>query len=368
MANNPQLHKAFVAGAIWDQSLKKWMRYNDLIKHPNRETRDLWIGSGKKEYGRLFQGFKDTPGKDVLQWIYKSEVPKDKQVTYPRVTTAFRPEKEDPYRTRITAGGDRLDYDGETATHSAGMTTIKTHWNSVLSTKEAKYCTADCSNMYLESVLPSPQFVRFKLTQIPPRIQQQYRLHKYVDKDGYVYARIDKAWYGLKESGKIAHDDLVGHLKQYGYEKTQRTEGLFIHKTRDISFTLVVDDFGIKYTNKTDVEHLIKCLEDKYTMKVDYDAKQYVGITLKWDYIKRELVCSMDGYIEDALKEFQHEPPKQHHYGPSKHEIPEYGAKVQYVQHDTSAPLNQEQIWFIQRIVGKFLFLARASTTRHSMH
>ena len=78
-----------------------------------------------------------------------------------------------------------------------------------------------------------------------------------IDKDGYVYDRIDKAWYGLKESGKIAHDDLVGHLKQYGYEKTKRTEGLFIHKTRDISCTLVVDDFGIKYTNKADVEHLI---------------------------------------------------------------------------------------------------------------
>ena len=159
LANNPQLHKAFVAGAIWDQTLKKWMRYNDLIKHPNKETRNLWIGSGEKEYGRLFQGFKDTPGKDVLKWIYKSEVPAEKQVTYPRVTTAFRPEKEDPYRTRITAGGDRLDYDGETATHSASMTTIKTHWNSVLSTKDAKYCTADCSNMYLESVLPSPQYM-----------------------------------------------------------------------------------------------------------------------------------------------------------------------------------------------------------------
>ena len=221
----------------------------------------------------LFQGFKDTPGKDVLI----SEIPADKKVTYPRVTTAYRPEKEDPYRTRITAGGDKLDYDGETATHSASMTTIKTHWNSVLSTKTAKYCTADCSNMYLESVLPSPQYVRFKLSQIPPRIQEQYKLEKYVDKDGYVYARIDKDWYGLKESGKIAHDDIVAHLHKYRYMKEKRTEGLFTHQTRDISFTLVVDDFGIKYTNKADVEHLIQSLEEKYTMKTDMWVSHSTG-------------------------------------------------------------------------------------------
>ena len=27
-------------------------------------------------------------------------------------------------------------------------------------------------------------------------------------------------------------------------------------------------------------------------MSVDYDAKQYVGINLKWDYDKRDLYCS----------------------------------------------------------------------------
>jgi hypothetical protein len=44
---------------------------------------------------------------------------------------------------------------------------------------------------------------------------------------------------------------------------------LFLHKTRDLSFTLVVDDFGIKYTNKDDVDHLIATVLDKYPLKVD---------------------------------------------------------------------------------------------------
>ncbi len=39
---------------------------------------------------------------------------------------------------------------------------------------------------------------------------------------------------------------------------------------------------------------------------IDWDGKKYVGIDLKWDYDKRDLYCSMDGYIESALQELQH--------------------------------------------------------------
>jgi hypothetical protein len=77
-----------------------------------------------------------------------------------------------------------------------------------------------------------------------------------------------------------------------------------------LSFTLVVDDFGIKYTNKDDVDHLLAAVRDKYPLKVDWEAKQYVGIHLQWDYTRREVICTMDGYVKQALKELQHTVPK----------------------------------------------------------
>jgi hypothetical protein len=57
-------------------------------------------------------------------------------------------------------------------------------------------------------------------------------------------------------------------MAKHGYKET-RTPGLFLHETRPISFTLVVDDFGIKYTDKNDVQHLKTSLEEIYTMKID---------------------------------------------------------------------------------------------------
>ncbi len=60
--------------------------------------------------------------------------------------------------------------------------------------------------------------------------------------------------------------------------------GLWKHDTRPIQFTLVVDHFGVKYTQQEDVEHLKSVIEQDYTVTVDWTGNQYIGITLDWDY------------------------------------------------------------------------------------
>jgi hypothetical protein len=61
-------------------------------------------------------------------------------------------------------------------------------------------------------------------------------------------------------------------------------KGLWRHDTRPIQFTLVVDNFGVIYTNKDDVQHLQQVLEEHYKITTDWDGKRYIGITLNWDY------------------------------------------------------------------------------------
>ena len=85
----------------------------------------------------------------------------------------------------------------------------------------------------------------------------------------------------MKQAGKIAHNDLVKHLEKHGYIRAGNTEDLFKHKTRDITFTLVVNDFGIKYVRNEDIQHLIKIMQLKYTFKVDFDSEQYIGIHME---------------------------------------------------------------------------------------
>jgi hypothetical protein len=118
---------------------------------------------------------------------------------------------------------------------------------------------------------------------------------------------IRKAIYGLKESGFNANQELKVVLAKQGYIQSKFTPGLFTHKTRKIAFPIVVDDFGVKYENKEDMDHLVKTLGDRYPIKVGLKAEFYLGITIKWDYENRTAKLSMPGYVKEALLEFQHE-------------------------------------------------------------
>eukprot|EP00804_Cyclotella_cryptica_P006784 CCRYP_019521-RA/>CCRYP_019521-RA protein AED:0.43 eAED:0.43 QI:0/0/0/1/0/0/2/0/348 len=57
-------------------------------------------------------------------------------VTYGRIVANYRPKKEDPYRIRLTVGGNRITYPGDCGTPTADMLTTKILLNSVISTKE----------------------------------------------------------------------------------------------------------------------------------------------------------------------------------------------------------------------------------------
>ena len=138
----------YFAGAIIDEETGKAMEYRDLIK--SEKTREIWTKSLANELGRLTKGIRDIPGTETMEFIHKSEIPKDrlKDVTYARIVVSYRPEKiNEPNRTRLTVGGDRINYPFETSSPAAGLTTIKFLWNSVLSTKDAKFANADISNV-----------------------------------------------------------------------------------------------------------------------------------------------------------------------------------------------------------------------------
>lgn len=70
-----------------------------------------------------------------------------------------------------------------------------------------------------------------------------------MDNEGWVYIKICKGMYVLKQAGAIAHNELARHLKPYGYHPVTFTPGLWKRQDSDTIFSLVVDHFAIKYTS-----------------------------------------------------------------------------------------------------------------------
>ena len=107
--------------------------------------------------------------------------------------------------------------------------------------------TTDILNFYLNSPLPQPELVKIKLNDLPNKIIDEYKLRDKVTTNGYVYIIATKGMYGLPQAGLIANNLLEKCLNKHGYRQSKLLPGLWKHDTRPIQFTLVVDNFGIKY-------------------------------------------------------------------------------------------------------------------------
>jgi hypothetical protein len=352
------VHRAL---AVMDKATGKMLNYRQLIRHPDYNAD--WTLSSANEFGRLANGVGGrVKGTNTITFIPKAAVPPNrrKDVTYGTFVCTVRPEKKEPNRTRFVVGGDRINYPGEVATPTADMLVAKLLFNSVISTRGAKFMTMDISNFYLNTPLKRPEFIRLNIRDIPQEIIEEYQLTSIAERDGSIYLQANKGMYGLPHGGLIANVLLEKRLNKAGYHQSKLVPGLWSHKTRPIAFTLVVDDFGVKYIGKEHALHLQSVIEQYYKCSADWSGNRYIGITIDWDYIKRKVHLSMPGYKDKALKQFQHRKATTQH-SPFQCKPIKYGAKKQYaVQPSTAAPLNKADKKFIQQVCGKFLYLARA--------
>ena len=351
----------FANPVVHPTSGKTISKYEELANDPF--LRDTWTTAFGKELGALAQGDNKTgaAGTNTIFFLDHKDIlniPSDRTITYARVVVDYRPQKEDPNRVRITVGGNLIDYPGELTTRTADLVTSKILWNSIISTPSARYLTADLKLFYLTAPLDRYEYMRIPLKIIPTHIIDQYDLRAKA-KNGFVYMEIRRAMYGLPQAGILANKLLKQRLAKYGYYEVAHTPGLWKHLSRPISFTLVVDDFGIKYVGKEHADHLLNALKQHYTLDIDWTGSLYCGIALKWDYHNKTVDISMPGYIKKVLQRFQHKCSKPQH-SPYQCAPKQYGKSAQLpLPPDDSPPLSKPGITRIQQIVGAILYYAQ---------
>ena len=94
--------------------------------------------------------------------------------------------------------------------------------------------------------------------------------------DGWVYTKMRRVVWGLPQAGIIANKHLRRKLAPFRYHECVNTPGLWRHETRAISFTLVVDNFEVKYVKKDDVDHLITSIKSTYSLTEDWAGNMYL--------------------------------------------------------------------------------------------
>jgi hypothetical protein len=132
----------------------------------NPKYKELWGKSYTFELGRLAQVIPSVSnGTNTIVFIGRDDVPinQHKDITYRRVCVNYCPEKVDPNHSCLTVGGNSITYPGDCGTPTVDMVTVKIQLNSIVSTKDACYCTIDLKDFYINTPMARPEFMCMKL-------------------------------------------------------------------------------------------------------------------------------------------------------------------------------------------------------------
>ncbi len=198
------------------------------------------------------------------------------------------------------------------------------------------------------------------LALFPEWIIEQYILKRHA-LNGKVHLKLRCAVWGLHLAGILANKQLGQKLALLAYHECLNMPGLWYHDTDLISFTLVVNNFSIKYINNNNAKHLRTSLKMAYKLTKDWTGDLYCGIALNWDYINRTVEISMPGHIKKKIQKYGH-------LVPDRTQKCLYWPKPKKFGSDAQAPLplndtpklDAKGIQSIQQIVGSILYYAQA--------
>jgi hypothetical protein len=148
------------------------------------------------------------------------------------------------------------------------------------------------------------EYVRIERNKLSATAVAAHNLESLFHNNAVYYFEIRKCMcmYGLPQAGRLSQLRLISHLQSHGYIQCPNTPCLFKQLTRDITFCLVVDDFGIKYGTQEDADHLIKTLQSNdYQLTIKPTGDTYLGMHITFNE-HRVSISSMPGYITKMLK------------------------------------------------------------------
>ena len=264
---------------------------------------------------------------------------------------------------RLIVGGDKLGYAFELGYPATNLVEKKMLLNSVISdaNKGAKFVTMDLKDRFLHTQMEHPEYMKLPYKYFPKEIRIKYNLSSLLTSDGYIYIKIIKGMYGLKQSALLAHIQLSTLLVHGGYISIEGSQNMWKHFTRKTLFCLCVDDFGVKVYSKEDLEHFQNTVQKTYTCKTDFSGKTFLGFTIYWKYEKGYVDISMPGYVKRALETLMYEVTVYPQYSPYECIPINYTSqsKRQYAMQEEKNPLLlPKQTTYIQRVVGTFLYYA----------
>ena len=240
-------------------------KIDTVLKVPAKDT---WSKSLSNKWSRLTQGnIYGVRSTDTIDFIHCHGVPRDRDVAYATFVLNYKPLKDEKHRVRIIMGGDCITYLYDAGSPSANLNKAKVLLNSTISDAKhsAQFMSADIKDYFLVTPMARAEFTKFPSRHIAVYIMRKYDLHNKVTSYNYIYIRIKKSMYILKQAAILAYKHLKATLDPYGYTPVIITVSLRKQNMHPTNFCLCVDNFGIEYFSKPNTKHLLDVIVRTYS-------------------------------------------------------------------------------------------------------
>jgi hypothetical protein len=134
--------------------------------------------------------------------------------------------------------------------------------------------TMDIKDFYLNTTMTRYKYMQLRIADMLEDVIEHYNLRDKATPNGYIYCEAQRGMYGLPQAGIIAQQLLEECLQKHGYCQSQMTPGLWKHDTCPISFSLVVNNFGVKYVGEENAQHLLDTVRKYYKCSCKWKEEQ----------------------------------------------------------------------------------------------
>jgi hypothetical protein len=197
-------------------------------------------------------------------------------------------------------------FDEETSSPAASLPSVL--MMAAVAAKENHYImSCDVSGAYLNAPMTDDVYMRLDKMVATAAVHLNSHWKSYLQEDGTMIVKLDKALYGTIQAGKLWNDMISTDLKQAGFQQHPLDPCIFfkIEGQKKVFITLYVDDLLVTSTHQSLLESTYNLLIHKYksVTRINGSIHNYVGMT--YDFSESGSVkITMEKYIDEIIKEF----------------------------------------------------------------
>jgi hypothetical protein len=212
-------------------------------------------------------------------------------------------------KARLVGGGNTQDRSLYESVSSPTVSISAAFIIASIAAKENRYiATADVTGAYLNAKMKADVYMTLdkQISTIACLIEPGWA--RYKNKDDTLLVKLDKALYGCIESAQLWYEELSGFLISLGFIPNPYDPCIFNKTTNNIQTTIVlyVDDLMITSTDASLIEEILNDLVIKYKTLSITKGKVHSYLGMLFDFTTAgELNISMDGFMQDVLREYE---------------------------------------------------------------